>query len=153
MNFNGKNCSMKNLGDIIKEAIRRSPKMSLRKLEILSGVTRAEISLIIHKKRKRPTPQVLRKLALPLKLDYTYLYTLTGYLDEEDYRRLADLREGAQPLPGSLHESIPGYTRLSRKKEELIQIIEDLPDREIAGVMDYIKLIRLKVQEQKREKG
>lgn len=144
---------MKNLGDIIKEAIRRSPKMSLRKLEILSGVTRSEISLIIHKKRKRPTPQVLKKLALPLKLDYTFLYTLAGYLDEEDYRKIVSSREGAQTLPDSLHETLPGYTRLSRKKEELLQMVQDLPDREIARVMDYIKLIQLKVQEKKRPKG
>lgn len=141
---------MKKLGDIIQEAIRRSPKMSLRKLEILSGVTRAEISLIIHKKRKRPTPQVLRKLASPLKLDYTYLYTLVGYLDEEDYLRMTAAEKSGQSLPDAVYEAPPPYRGPGKKKEEVIRMIQDLPNSEMAKIKAYLELLQLKVSAGKK---
>ncbi len=140
---------MKNLGNVVKGAIQRIPKMSFRKLEAISGVTRSEISLIIHKKRKRPTPQVLKKLAGPLNLDYTYLYSLVGYLEEDDYRKIAEAREAERLMPDSVHEKSPPYPETGRKKQEVLQMIRDLPDSEMEKVMDYLKLLQLKVKEEK----
>jgi transcriptional regulator with XRE-family HTH domain len=139
---------MEHLGDIISEAIQSIPKMSFRKLEAISGVTRSEISLIIHKKRKRPTPQVLKKLAAPLNLDYTYLYTLVGYLEEEDCRRIAEAKEAERLMPDSVHEKSPPYPVTGRKKQEVFQMIRDLPDSEMEKVKEYLKLLQLKVKEE-----
>jgi transcriptional regulator with XRE-family HTH domain len=144
--------SMKNLGDIIKEAIRRSPKMSLRKLEILSGVTRSEISLIIHKKRKQPTPRVLRKLASALNLDYTYLYSLAGYLDEVDHRRIMTAKKTERPVPDSLKEVPPPAYRNLGKREEVIRMVQEIPDSEMTRIKDYLELLQLKVKEKKKGK-
>lgn len=144
---------MKSLGAVIEEAIRGIPKMSLRKLEMLAGVTRSEISLIIHRKRKRPTPRVLRKIAGPLKLNYTYLYSLAGYLDEADYRRIARAKKTKDAAEDLLRESRPPYPGLSRKKEEILTMLRDLPDSEMEEVREYLKLIRLKVKENKKRQG
>lgn len=143
---------MKNLGNIIKEAIQRSPKMSLRKLEILSGVTRSEISLIIHKKRKQPTPRVLRKLASALNLDYAYLYTLVGYLDEEDHQKIIAAKKAENLVPDSLHEELPVYGNLS-KKEKVIRMIQEIPDSEMTRVKDYLELLQLKAKAKKERKS
>lgn len=70
------------IAEFIKNRIDDLPKMSFRKLEILSGVSRSEISYIINKKRKKPNPEILKAIVSYLKSQYEYLLYLTGYISE-----------------------------------------------------------------------
>lgn len=80
------------LGEFLREAIKNIPRMSIRNLERRSGISNSEICKIINGSRKTPNPAILKSIALPLKVDYTYLYYLAGYLDEDDWKAMEENR-------------------------------------------------------------
>ncbi|RXT02876.1 helix-turn-helix domain-containing protein [Ammoniphilus sp. CFH 90114] len=67
-------------GDFLRES-RLQQKLSIRKLERLSGVSNAYISQIENGNRGIPSPEILRKIAEPLGLSYEELLEKAGYVD------------------------------------------------------------------------
>lgn len=64
--------------------------MTIRQLELYSGVSNAYISQIERGERGIPSPDILKKLSKPLNIEYSELMKKAGYLDEmreinEDY--------------------------------------------------------------------
>lgn len=61
--------------------LRKKKKLSIRKLEELSGVSNSYISQI-EKGERNPSPEVLKKLAEPLEVDYLKLMHEAGFISE-----------------------------------------------------------------------
>lgn len=76
------------LGLFILEQMRKHRRMTLRTLEMKSGVSRSEISNIIRGIRKRPNIEVLKALAKVLKVDPRYLVFLSSGLTFEDVEEI-----------------------------------------------------------------
>ena len=109
---------MQSLRQVLAAAIRRSPKMSLR------------------------------KLARALKLDYTLLYSLAGYLDPEDHRRIVEARRREQEQTAA--EKAPGYGTLSPERREALELLDGLPESELPAAREYLRLLHLKVRSRPR---
>ncbi|WP_134702716.1 helix-turn-helix domain-containing protein [Ammoniphilus sp. YIM 78166] len=67
-------------GAYLRES-RKQKKLSIRKVERLSGVSNAYISQIETGNRGIPSPEVLRKIAEPLGITYEELLEKAGYVD------------------------------------------------------------------------
>ncbi|CEP83723.1 helix-turn-helix domain-containing protein [Paraclostridium sordellii] len=67
------------IGEYLK-ALRLENKLSQRALAEKSGVSNAEISRIESGERKKPSEEVLRALALVLKVDFNDIFEKYGYL-------------------------------------------------------------------------
>ena len=67
------------IGEYLK-ALRLENKLSQRALAEKSGVSNAEISRIESGERKKPSEEVLRALALVLKVDFNDILEKYGYL-------------------------------------------------------------------------
>lgn len=76
------------LGLFILEQMRKHRGMTLRTLEMKSGVSRSEISNIIRGIRKRPNIEVLKAIAKVLKVDPRYLVFLSSGLTFEDVEEI-----------------------------------------------------------------
>lgn len=72
----------KEFGTYIR-SLRKSKKMTIRQLELYSGVSNAYLSHIENGKRGIPTPEILKKLSSPLGVPYEVLMEKAGYLDGE----------------------------------------------------------------------
>ncbi|MBI4383915.1 MAG: helix-turn-helix transcriptional regulator [Nitrospinae bacterium] len=123
--------------------------MSFRKLEILSGVSRSEISYIINKKRKQPNPEILRAIAPHLKVKYEYLLYLGGYLSEESWS-LIDAGKpkngqmaGISAKPESIHHA-PGL--LSPEEEELLVAFKKIRDKSTRSFLHFFMQLALKAE-------
>lgn len=64
--------------------VRSDRGYSQRDLAEKSGISPAEISRVESGKRQKVSPAVLRALAETLQVDYPYLLTLAGYMDDPD---------------------------------------------------------------------
>jgi transcriptional regulator with XRE-family HTH domain len=69
-------------GKYLRE-IRTAKKMTIRQLELYSGVSNAYISQIERGERGVPSPDILKKIAGPLGVEYADLMEKAGYLDSE----------------------------------------------------------------------
>ena len=75
-------------GEIIRE-LRKSKGLSLRDAEKISGISHTYLSTLEKgfdprtKKIRKPTPQIIAKLATGLNEDYFDLMVLAGYLEEK----------------------------------------------------------------------
>lgn len=139
------------IADFIKSRIEEIPGMSFRKLEMLSGVSRSEISYIINKKRKRPGPKILRAMAPHLKVKYEYLLFLSGYLSEESWTvieeeslksRQKDLlakNEIAEPM-----EIYRSLGLLSAEEKNLLDCFRMLKDPQSKSFLNYFIQLALK---------
>lgn len=109
----------KEFGEYIK-GIRKSRKLTIRQLELYSGVSNAYISQIERGERKIPSPNILRKLAKSLNVEYNELMTNAGHLENPTSYGLEKLEPSnlmSVPVLGtvkagepiSVNESIEGY--------------------------------------------
>jgi len=71
-----------NIGEYIKKS-REKKGLSINQLALYSNVSAAHISRIEHSLRK-PTPHVLKKMSLGLKISYEELMKVAGYLDSSE---------------------------------------------------------------------
>lgn len=67
-------------GKYIKQ-LRTSKKMTIRQLELYSGVSNAYISQIERGLRGIPSPEILEKLSKPLGVNYEELMNNAGYIE------------------------------------------------------------------------
>jgi len=62
-------------------SLRKQKKITIRQLELYSGVSHAYLSQIENGKRGLPSPEILRKLSKPLEVPYEELMYKAGYID------------------------------------------------------------------------
>jgi repressor LexA len=63
--------------------LRKQANLTIRQLELYSGVSNAYLSQLENGKRNVPSPEILRKLSGPLKVPYEELMAKAGYLVTE----------------------------------------------------------------------
>jgi len=95
-------------GEYLKSA-RIKKKMTIRQLELYSEVSNAYISQLERGKRGIPSPDILKKLSVPLGLDYNDLMIKAGYVKN-------DLTTNKVESEYSLPES--EYDRVIKEAEE-----------------------------------
>lgn len=65
--------------------LRKNKKLTIRQLELYSGVSNAYLSQIENGNRGIPSPDILKKLHSHLDVDYNDLMRTAGYLEDESY--------------------------------------------------------------------
>lgn len=79
----------KEFGEFLKST-RKNKKMTIRQLELYSGVSNAYISQLERGIKGIPSPDILQKLAKPLGLEYEELMSSAGYIEGNETTRLLD---------------------------------------------------------------
>lgn len=129
------------IADFIRNRIREIRGMSFRKLEILSGVSRSEISYIINKKRKRPSPEILQAVAPHLKIRYEYLLFLSGYLSRESWLLVEKGKTGKTRAKGekvsAAEDSFYPASLLSDEERDLLNRFRSLKDERAKSFLAY----------------
>lgn len=96
------------------KSLRKGKKLTVRQLDLYSGVSHSYISQMEAGKRGIPTPDILNKLSKPLGVEYGDLMKVAGYIKEE----LKDEKQKAA--------------------EKLVELVElDLTNEEIRNQMGY----------------
>lgn len=62
--------------------LRKNKEMTIRQLELYSGVSNSYMSQLENGKRGIPSPDILKKLSSGLKVDYNTLMIKAGYMSE-----------------------------------------------------------------------
>ncbi|OZU88676.1 hypothetical protein CIL03_10325 [Virgibacillus indicus] len=73
----------KQFGVYIKK-IREEKDLSIRQLELYSGVSNSYLSQLENGKRGVPSPEIIRKLSKGLKTSYADLLLHAGYIDNNE---------------------------------------------------------------------
>ena len=110
---------MKTLGQQLKAA-RDLKRLSLREVEVGTGISNAYLSQLENDKIKKPSPQFLGKLSALYNLDFQMLMEAAGYIDPKP-------RESGRP------KSLAGETLFSQ---------ENLTVQEEEKLVDYLRFIR-----------
>ncbi|WP_054704849.1 helix-turn-helix transcriptional regulator [Bacillus sp. JCM 19041] len=84
-------------GLYIKE-LRKSKKMTIRQVELYSGVSNSYLSQLENGKKGIPSPKVLKKLSKAMKVSYEMLMQKAEYIETDEsinsaYHNLHDLDE------------------------------------------------------------
>lgn len=79
----------RDFGDYLK-SIRKSKKMTIRQLELYSGVSNAYISQLERGIRGIPSPDILQKLGKALGVEYQELMEKAGYIEENETSKILD---------------------------------------------------------------
>ena len=99
-------------GEFVR-AQRRLAQVSQRNLARMSGVSDSYLSQI-ERGNYRPSPQVVKALAQAFGLKPEQLYTMLGFMDEQ---------EGGESSPPSVEEAIRLDTRLeAAQKDALLRV-------------------------------
>lgn len=64
-------------------SLRKQAKMTIRQLETYSGVSNSYLSQLENGKRGVPSPEILRKLSGPLRVPFSHLMKVAGYVNDE----------------------------------------------------------------------
>jgi repressor LexA len=70
--------------------LRTDKKMTIRQLELYSGVSNAYLSHIENGKRGIPSPDILKKLSKPLGVEYASLMKAAGHIDTENMKKRSE---------------------------------------------------------------
>ena len=81
-----------NFGKYIKR-LRNNRNLTLRQLEIKSGVSNSYLSQLENGKRGIPSPDILKKLSLPLGVPYQELMAAAGYLPDDIMVTKGDIKQ------------------------------------------------------------
>lgn len=63
--------------------LRNEKEMTIRQLELYSGVSNSYLSQLENGKRGIPSPDIIKKISNGLKVDYNDLMIKAGYMDKE----------------------------------------------------------------------
>lgn len=69
------------LGSVVRQA-RDLKKLSLRTVEEMTGISNAYLSQIENDKIKKPSADILHKLATTYKIDFNYLLHIAGLVEK-----------------------------------------------------------------------
>lgn len=70
-------------GSFIRK-LRNEKEMTIRQLELYSGVSNSYLSQLENGKRGIPSPDIIKKLSKGLKVDYNELMIQAGYMDRDN---------------------------------------------------------------------
>jgi transcriptional regulator with XRE-family HTH domain len=111
---------MRTLGEQLKIA-RELRKLSLRDVELATGISNPYLSQLEHDKIRKPSPQFLGKLSSLYSLNYQVLMEAAGYLDprpkESTRQTLAGELFRSQKISLQEEEKILDYLRFLRSSE------------------------------------
>lgn len=69
------------LGNVLRQA-RNLKKLALRSVEEMTGISNAYLSQLENDKIKKPSADILHKLATTYKLDFNYLLHVAGLVEK-----------------------------------------------------------------------
>ena len=69
-------------GSFIRK-LRKEREMTIRQLELYSGVSNSYLSQLENGKRGIPSPDIIKKISKGLKVDYNDLMIKAGYMEEK----------------------------------------------------------------------
>lgn len=106
-------------------SIRKQRKLTIRQLELYSGVSNGYLSQLETGKRGIPSPDILKKISGPLGTTYEDLMLKAGYLDElsEDEQKLfqnKNYTELAEALKDKI--AVNGEPITEKEKELILDI-------------------------------
>ena len=114
-------------GRFIKE-LRERCEFSQRQLAYLSGVSNTEIKRIEDGTRKRPSQEILKKLAKPLGVEYERLLQAAGYYINPQNSDILPNNEDTNI--SSTHRRIESALADDPDAEELLSFWKELKERE-----------------------
>ena len=81
------------------KGLRKGKKLTVRQLDLYSGVSHSYISQMERGSRGIPSPDILQKLSKPLGIEYEELMKKAGYIEENK-------KENAFTLPESEYDRV-----------------------------------------------
>ncbi len=102
-------------GDYIR-GIRKEKKMTIRQLDLYSGVSHSYISQLERGERAIPSPDIIKKISSALNVPYEEIMIQAGYIEEQTKKN--DLK----PLTTNdkLNDVAADYNRLPQHKQKLV---------------------------------
>lgn len=123
----------KEFGKYIKK-IREEKELTIRQLELYSGISNSYLSLMENGKRGVPSAGIIKKLAVGLKTPYEDLLSKAGYLDENGEK---NLNWEDDPEIKKNESSV----KLAREMDELLKSDDE---EMVDDVLKYIEFIKVK---------
>lgn len=109
-------------GEYLKN-LRKQKKLTIRQLDIYSGVSHSYLSQLENGKRGIPTPEILKKLHGPLDVSYEELMMAAGYLDYEANTKVGVIKE--KPASEEYHKIERFARKVSQKDlQKALTILE-----------------------------
>jgi HTH-type transcriptional regulator, competence development regulator len=117
---------MATLGQYLAE-LRQAKALTFRDLEQKTGISNGYLNLLEHGRVKRPSPEVLFKLANFYGIPFASLMNLAGYPSEEPERT----------------------TVVNRSSEVAVALLKDLTKDELAQVRSFIGYLKAERRQRK----
>lgn len=106
-------------GNYIK-GLRKSKNMTIRQVELYSGVSHSYISQLENGKKGIPSPPVLKKISKAMKVSYDLLMEKAGYIEQDEESELKELLQ--DPQTDLMFKDWKSMD--SKQREEAIQMIK-----------------------------
>lgn len=111
------NAQNTSLGSVLRQA-RDLKKITLRAAETLTGISNAYLSQLENDKIKKPSADILHKLAIAYKIDFNYLLQIAGLVEKPTTENVSF---------GNFVFSKENLTK--DEEEELLQYLQFMRDR------------------------
>lgn len=142
---------MTNFGDYLKEL---RGNRSLREMEKITGLSHTYLSTLEKgydprsKKKRHPTPEVLKKISNALNVNYFQLMKKAGYIKEEDSDMLIKQSIDKRKHLESVIQSLPFYLEdIKMLNEELNELKNELSNcKDSSSVKEIIDKIQYKLK-------
>lgn len=123
--------------------IRKQKKLTVRQLDLYSGVSHSYISQLERGVKGIPSPDILKKLSKPLGVDYEELMRVSGYIKEETETMKLLNKLITNLLAGTEYDkNIANNLTLEEKIEILITLTESSGNMSIDKSEEGIREIR-----------
>lgn len=137
---------------VILRGLREARGLTLNQLAIYAGVSSGLISKLENGKRGTPKPDTIEKLAKALKMEYSDLMKLAGYVDADEptsvQRKVQDEPDAnkviAEKLLSYLHQGLTNEE--IRKRMDFIVDVFTASDAQADEFIDFVRA-ELKVKE------
>lgn len=103
--------------------LRNEREMTIRQLELYSGVSNSYLSQLENGKRGIPSPDIIKKLAKGLKADYKELMIKAGYIKGENLYTDEDIDPELQKF---IDEVKVWYKDEPKDKEERLEMMKKM---------------------------
>lgn len=107
-------------GEYIRK-LRKEREMTIRQLELYSGVSNSYLSQMENGKRGIPSPDIIKKLAKGLRVDYDLLMKKAGYITEDD-----NVNDIDPELRQFINDVKVWYKNEPKTKEEKLKLMKDM---------------------------
>jgi len=128
-------------GKYLRE-LRQKRNLTIRQIELMSGVSNAYLSQIENGKRGIPSPEILKKLSQALKVPYEELMAAAGYLDEIEQNNIVAEQKIAEAIADD-PELLEFWQDLLKRDDLqlLFKQVRELPPDTIKRIIRYIKIV------------